>query len=236
MSNHESSHSSEASEVKAQITPGEAALLVKSSESLVSANFDLLPLEFREKRVARRLVNLWSVLILALAITLTGLVVKSWSGGIDLRINNQELIAASQPIALTSKTVKVIESDIKRRGVWLDWIESARPTDCLLQTIAAVTKGTHPIKNAEARDHIQIESLVVKLPLEYPAKTTQPTWAKPVVQAVAAIEDKSLSQRWVTDLEKSPRLKSIDVKVPSGKWTRASIQMSAHPIVTRIVP
>ena len=190
---------------------------------------ELLPPRFFGRRRAIRVLGIWGFIVVALVAATCGMIVPVWLRGQRIRSNNSRLITEANPLSELRKKTQRMEALNKQQTKWNSWVESAKPDDSLLQTLAAIAHATQP-----AETEIDIETLEIKLPLEYPEsyQPTPPRWAEPRLSINARVKEGKTTLSWIKRLRSSNRIEDIG----SQPAARGTIQINATPVATRWVP
>ena len=191
---------------------------------------ELLPTRFFVRRRAIRVLGIWGCLVVTLFATTCGVLVPVWMRARRTRANNACLIAESQPLAELRQKSWLMDQENERRAKWNEWVESAKPDDSLLQTLAAVAEATNTVETG-----IEIDSLEIQLPLEYPAKVKQPPrWAAPQLLITAKVSDGSSTRTWLQRLNASDRIEDATSRLVPGSG--GTVGVNARPVATRCLP
>ncbi len=209
----------------------------------VHLSYDLIPVEFRNEVDARRIRGVWIFLIAMLAILLGHFVFTDW---LRVEVANRcaRLMAAKVGPIIDIRAAAITQSEANlRTAKSIDQIQSARPDDSLLQTLASVTVAAKPF-----HDDILIDSIDIRLPLEEHLATNG---VEPQSQTVAVVDDlvpRVLIRLRVSDplviesfleaLRDQPRLAEVDAIVDphSGDDTQQELTIYAVPQATRVIP
>ncbi|TWT93978.1 hypothetical protein [Stieleria varia] len=198
---------------------------------------DLYPLHYRLLRQAKRAVLLWTAAVFGLAAILIGNLTLQWRANAQQQARDQEIVAASSSVNQLRRIVTVLESDNARRRQWVQWVETAKPDDSLLQSLAVVTAATHPATPQNAEQHLDVQRVSIKLPVEYPASAdATPNWAQPSLSVVAITKSRGQAMEWMERVAESPRVRQVDVSTPNGKWSEAVAKLSGQPVSTKVLP
>lgn len=200
-------------------------------------DFELLPPSYRARRNAQRAIHRWSSVILILLTVTLGSAAALWARGQRVTRQNAELVAQAEPIRELRQATRVIEAENLLLEKWCLWVESAKPDDCVLQTLAAVALATQNGDPLPPQKHLDVQSIEVKLPLEYDlASENPPTWAAPKFSMTVTANSRDVLMPWNDRLEKTGRLENVKLTAPGGVWHEALIQVNATPLATRTVP
>jgi hypothetical protein len=202
------------------------------TEPLAVQECELLPRTYFVRRHAARVLSLWGFIVVSLATTGCGLLVPLWMQGKRTREYHSRLIADAVPLAELRRRTQLMEAENERNAEWCVVLESAKPDDSLLQTLAAIAKATQA-----AETGIEINSLEIQLPLEYPARYTQPPrWAAPQLSISATVSDGITARKWLERMSASDRIEDTASKLAPGSWDGGMLQVNAHPLTTRWLP
>jgi hypothetical protein len=192
----------------------------------------LLPPQFFARRHTRRVFCVWFFVVVSLSAAMIGVLTPVWLRGKQIRNQNARMIAESQPLSDLRRKTQLQEVENTRQAQWSQWVESAKPDDSLLQTMAAIAVATKP-----AESGIEIESLEIHLPLEYPADFQQPpSWAAPRLSLTAHVNDGLTVRAWLDRINASDRIDDARSKLTPGTWQGSRIQIDAKPRSTCVLP
>ena len=209
-----------------------ATIQYPSSYPKPTRSIQLLPPRFFARRHNRRVFWLWLFVVVSLSSATIGVLTPVWLRGKRIRTQNARLIAESQPLSDLRRKTQLLQLETARQAKWSLWVESAKPDDSLLQTMAAVAEATKP-----AESGIEIESLEIQLPLEYPANFQRPPhWAAPQLSLTAQVADGITARGWLARLNASDRIEGASSKLASGSWQGSKIQIDAKPLSTCVLP
>lgn len=202
-----------------------------------ASQFDLLPPSFHYHDRVRKLIRSWVMVVCMLAATLCAVTIATF---LRIRHNhrtNLRIASAAIPLMQLRSDVIQLQESTALRERWCQWVESARPGDDMLQTLAAIAKASR----SDSRQ-IMIDSLQVRLPIEFPATTKEtPTWATPLLSVSARFAADDALTLWLDQLKSLDRIEpaSIDESRqgssdPEDGFRR--VQLTATPRATRVMP
>ncbi|MCS7467892.1 hypothetical protein NZK35_14660 [Stieleria sp. ICT_E10.1] len=200
-------------------------------------DFELMPPRYRSRRHAEQAFQKWSVVLLVLLSITIGSSVTLWLRGRRTIAKNAVLVEQAQPIAELQRATRLLETENALLEKWCTWVESAKPDDSVAQVLGAVTRATHPGPKVPATQHLDVQSIEIKLPLEYDLSLKEPpSWAVRRVSLAAVANSRDVLMPWNDRLEKSGRLQDVQLTTPAGVWREALIQVSAQPLSSTLVP
>ena len=197
--------------------------------------FELMPPSYRSERDARKTLYYWSAMVAILFSAAVGSGISLWMRGQRMIERNRRFVAAAEPLRKLRDSTKMIERQNELMTRWSRLAESAKPDDCVLQTMAAVAQATHPSPDTDIEHHLNVQTIHIKLPLEH-ADETVPTWAEPRFSISATARKRDVVMKWSSRLETIERLDRVEVKTPTGVWRETLVQASGIPLSTRVVP
>ncbi len=193
---------------------------------------ELLPTRFFARRHAIRVLATWGIVVVSLSALLCGVLIPIWLRGQRIRAGNSNLIAQSQPLAELRQKSQVMQQENQRRSKWASWVESAKPDDSLLQTLAVIAAATQA-----SEKEIEIDSMQIQLPLEYPAPHKEPPqWASPKLLITAKVSNELNARSWLDRLNASDRIDDATSRLGARSWSGGTVQVSAKPVATRWLP
>ncbi|TWU49798.1 hypothetical protein [Rubripirellula reticaptiva] len=209
-------------------------------------SFDLLPASFGHQQKLRQVRLGYATIIVALIAVFVAAAIATAVRRTQRHRNYQQIAAVAMPLMQLRQQVLQIQSSNEKRMQWIGQVESARPNDDLLQTIDSFAAAT-----ADLLPTIAIQTLHIRLPIEYAAgpaadsKTTShvspPSWATPKLDAIASVGADAPIDRWLTQLNQSPRVSSASaIGVQSqrdlGDKLDRPVTIKAMPISTGVLP
>ena len=149
---------------------------------------------------------------------------------------NEQLAVAAMPLMDLRRDVLQLHEDHSRLLGWCQQSEAARPSDDILQSIAAIA-----LASQTGQGDVIVDSLHLRLPHEYSVTAAEPPhWAIPVVSIAARVSEQGKVDKWLDRLNQFARIKLAKVQTESGPLTvpgdAISLQISATPIATRVAP
>ncbi|WP_182870376.1 hypothetical protein [Stieleria mannarensis] len=200
-------------------------------------DFELLPPSYRSRRHAGQAFQKWSGVLLVLLSITVGSSIALWMRGQRLIAKNADLVTQSAPIAELRRKTQLLEAENALLEKWCSWVESAKPDDSVAQVMGAVTLATHPGPALPPQQHLDVQSIDIKLPLEYDASLKEPpNWATPRFTLTVMANSRDVLMPWNDRLEKTGRLKDVALTTPGGAWREALIRVTAQPLASRLVP
>ncbi|MEO1525940.1 MAG: hypothetical protein AAFX06_10910 [Planctomycetota bacterium] len=199
--------------------------------------FELIPPSFRNARDAKSVLTAWMIVTTFLIAFLLGSLVALFFRGQAMRQRNLRLVADATPLDHLQKTIVLIEQQNETIRQWSSTVETAKPDDSVLQILASVAHATHPDSDAAPEDHLDVQSLHVKLALEHsgpPNKT--PNWAQPRFSLSALANTRSSVTQWSGRLSGIDRLAELEMKAPTSFFRQTLVQANAVPRATSVVP
>ncbi|MCA9140370.1 MAG: hypothetical protein KDB00_26545 [Planctomycetales bacterium] len=200
-------------------------------------DFELLPPSYRARRQSQRALNRWSSILLVLLSIAIGTSIALWTRGRRMIQRNTAIIALAEPVGQLRQRAELLETENTLLEKWCQWVESAKPDDSAMQVLGAVATATHPNGPLPPDRHLDVQSIEVKLPVEYDvAAPTAPSWAEPSFSLTVRAHRRDVLMPWNERLERIERLKDLKVNTPNGNWQEALIQVGAVPLSTKVVP
>lgn len=200
-------------------------------------DFELLPPSYRARRQSQRALHRWSALLLVLLTVTIGSSVSLWMRGRRMILRNTALVERADPLRQLRQKSELLEVENLILERWCTWVESAKPDHSVVQVLGAVALATHPNGPMPQDEHLEVQSIEVKLPLEYDdAAPRAPTWAEPKFALTVKAHSRDVLMPWNDRMEKIGRLKDLKVNTPGGNWQQATIQVGAVPLSTKVVP
>jgi hypothetical protein len=208
---------------------------------LVLNRFDLLPPSFHYHDRVRQVICSWLTIICMLSVTLCAVAVATLLRKHRVHRANVRLAAAAIPLMDLRRDVIRLQQDNNQRNQWCQWVDSARPDDSVLQTLAAVAFASQ-----SETDDIVIDALHLRMPIEFSATAkATPAWAIPHVSVSARITNSDMVDRWVNQLNAVDRIEAASMVVNDRDSKRESLQtveeinrveLTATPLATRVLP
>ena len=194
--------------------------------------YDLLPPVYLNQYRLRHVHYSWLAIVGSLMIVLACVsLLAAWRTHQDRRIREM-LALKALPLFDLRQDVQQMQANNARRTTWCQWVESARPDDNALQTLAAVATAS-----AGQEEQITVDRLSIKLPLEYPAEAKQmPAWAAAEISVAAQVDSSEAIPRWLDRLNVSDRIAGATTVVEPAGVSDGSIELIARPVVTRVLP
>ncbi len=198
---------------------------------------DLLPETFRDEVETSRARGFWILAFSLLSIGLGHLVLTDLFRHETNRRFETRLRAKVEPVLQIREEARRHLTDHASKRRWLEQVETARPDDCLLQTLAAVTIAVGP--NA---DQIMIDSIDISLATELPANSSSPQntpdTERPDLMTTPAIvisarSDTNTAANLVSRLSEQPRIDNVTLE-PSQDGTQ--VYVKGVPRLTKVLP
>lgn len=178
-----------------------------------SVNFDLLPDQYRIDQQLRATRFIWMMILGALTAVF---ICSAIAEAIKHRFETQRrghLIANAFPVVALRQ--QILQQSLQQSSEieFIEAVESAKPSDELLQTLAGITS-----KSCRADRSIEIEFIKLRLPLEYTqqASTTDqslvPTWATGNLLISAVAKSSTEARRWTQQIKQLERINADEFK------------------------
>ena len=200
---------------------------------------DLLPEEYRDEVETSRVRGFWILAFSLLSIGLGHLVLTDLFRHETNRRFETRLRETIEPVLQIRNEVRRQLTDHSSRRRWIEQVETARPDDSMLQTLAAVAVAIGPNAN-----RVMIDSIDISLATELPAgpSSTQSTpgaeptelVTKPAIVLLAR-SDTNTTANLVSSLSEQPRIDHVTIE-PSLNGDGTRIQLNGVPRVTRVLP
>lgn len=166
---------------------------------------NLLPPAFIDTVRLRRVFFVWFVVVCSCFAALVSISIVLTMYYQQERQSNEQLAAVAIPLMDLRRDVLRLRAENHRRNEWCGYVESARPCDDMLQSLAAVATNTD--------DSILIDSIHVRLPVEYTREfETAPDWAMAKLELLARVPLTSSVSDWTSKLMTSDRIQDADLK------------------------
>ncbi len=208
--------------------------------------FDLLPPSFRYQNRVREVCCGWLTINVALLAIMAGVAAATVMRIRGQREMNLQIASTAIPLMDLRRDVVRLQEENSQRNQWCRSIDSSRPDDAALQTLAAITAATQG-----ERQGILVDSIHVRLPIEYPVSAAKrPDWAVAQVVITARVVSDAV-QTWLDRLNQFDRIADASLASPSVSeefrgvdlsnvgsisGDRGSIQVTATPLSTRVLP
>ena len=161
-----------------------------------------------------------------------------WAKAKQLESQEIKLIADAAPLADIRDKAQHLRGEIGSLELACALVESAKPNDDLLQSLAAMTVATESIQ-----EDLRIESLDMRLPLETPREAStqlHPKWADAELAITANFNNPELLERWLQQIRLSDRILDVVVQENGNRSGEVSINaettIMATPVATRMLP
>ena len=210
-----------------------------SSAQILYNQVNLLPPAIAETVRLRRNFFVWFVVVSsALAVLISTMIVVGMHYQ-QSRQRNEQLVAAAIPLMDLRQDVIQLRAENHRRNQWCDFVESAKPNDDVLQSLAAIAARTD--------DTVLIDTVLVRLPVEHAGDVdSPPEWSLPKLEVTARVPLANSVSGWVERLSQSDRiqtpvltedndLEQANVLRLQDNATRR-IELSAIPAFTGVLP
>ena len=102
------------------------------------ATMDLLPSSYQRKRRVQQLSRSWAAVIMILLAAFCCAVGESVLRAHRQASNNAQLACTAMPLQAIRNNVIALQTQNRKHTEWCDMVESARPDDSTLQTLAAI--------------------------------------------------------------------------------------------------
>lgn len=193
---------------------------------------DLLPGQFRQQRQVNRTIYVWATLVLASGSIFAGTLLAFWAQAKQTESEQTRLIADAAPLKQVRDDVVRMQSDVEALRTACSLVESAKPSDELLQTLAAIMV----ISNDFDQDVI-IDSINVRLALEYPqTESTTPTWAESDLSIMMSFPDEHVQVDWIDRLGKSDRIEKPTIQHEQQIAESMRATLTATPVAITDLP
>lgn len=200
-------------------------------------SFELMPPSFRNAREAKSVLTAWTIVNTFLLAFLLGSVVAIFLRGQAMRRRNAQLVAEAKPLFQIRNESIFLEKQTRVIERYSESVTTAKPDDSLLQILAAVALATHPTEHIDPDDHLQVQSVHVKLALEHSSPEGKtPTWAQPRFTMTAMANKPTAVTQWSGRLTGLERLQQLETKAPNSFFRETLVQANAVPRATRVVP
>jgi hypothetical protein len=204
---------------------------------LAPCRFDLLPPSFHYHERVRQLTRSWLTVVCMLLATLCAVTFATTFRMQHRDRTNLRIASAAIPLMHLRDEVIQLQAATAQRDLWCQWVASARPDDDLLQALAAIAKASR-----DDSRRTMIDSLHIRLPIEYPATAKEaPTWATPHLAISARLPSEDVLDRWLDQLNGLDRIEATslaennkDSSDPDDVFHR--IRLTAAPRATRVLP
>ena len=161
---------------------------------------------------------------------LCGMTTSFWLRGKSIKQRHARVAAEAQPLEELRRSVIDIEQRTKQSETWITAIETAKPDDSVLQTLASIAGAT--VEDAM----IDVEMVDVQLAIEFPANLTEPPeWAQPRLEITARVSDREVANEWAKRIDLSDRVSSASVRT-SINADDDLLQITGAPQATRVLP
>ena len=197
--------------------------------------FNLLPETFYYKTRVGQLTRSWIGVLSILTAILFGVAIATVYERQRQKQTYRELAAAAAPLMNLRQQVSLLQEDTRRRERLCGAVETSRPNDDLLQTLASIASSTRI-------ESVLVDSVRIRLPVESAAPESSST-AEILIDA--RVENNS-SQSWLDALAKSKRITTPKIveeehapQINGRKGNLAptqSLRVRGTPAVTRILP
>jgi len=183
----------------------------------------------------------WLTIVCTLSVTLCGVTVATILRKHRVHNANVQLASIAIPLMDLRSDVIRLQDENDRRNQLCQRVESTRPDDGVLQTLAALAVASQ----SQTHETI-IDSVHVRLPVEFPitAKET-PAWAVPQISISARITTDVKINQWIDDLNSFDRIEAVSIVADDHDSADEQLEMndvirrvrlSATPIATRVLP
>lgn len=203
--------------------------------------YDLLPPSYREQNRARQLFYSWTTVVGALMAILIGVSLATWNQVNHRRQRNRRIASAAIPLLQLRSDVNAMQKHNQQLSSWCDAVESAKPDDDLLQTLAAIASASQPLA-----EPIVIDSIQLRLATESPPTEDEvPQWARPLLRITTRHRDRQSLDHWLEQLNQKDRIRSASIDLESRKSLQPSrvsfgndfsVTVTANPISTHVLP
>jgi hypothetical protein len=209
------------------------------SHATAHQSYQLLPSTFVQQQACRKAIQFWSAIIFILLALLSGLASSLWSRSHQASTIHAELITQSEPIyALQNDCVRLQEEN-EAACQWIDLVDSTKPDDSVLQVLLAIAEST-----SQSDSPIVVESIDIKLALEYPANDSRPKWAEPTLSVVTTLpidkqsktENSETLNKLTKSLVASQRSTEVRWRKTGDEADRVVLRIDGQPIATRVLP
>lgn len=218
-------------------------------ESASTEPIDLLPPSFRYQLRVRQIYCSWLTTVLTLMAILGGVTAATILRTHQSNRNNIQVATTVIPLMDLRSEVMELQEENSQRTQWCQWVETARPDDSALQTLAAIA-----VASQNGNRSIMIDSLHLRLPIEFPISAASlPEWAVPHISITARARTGDLvagdatdvnTQIWLDRLNSFDRISAASMASdyqPSSRELSLSsdfapVKLTATPISTGVLP
>ena len=226
-------------------------MIRRASSTDPLASYNLLPAAFPIRRRGRRACYLWFCVTAALAATLAGVRTTDCYHRQSFRRSEIHVQAVALPIASMRDNAITLKEENRRLRQWCELVETARPDDSLLQTLASVAAAV-----SSERESVEVTTITVVLPDEHASSATdesdgrEPAARSPLISITGRVRSAETAKRIAAELESSPRIESVAIADTSRPGEaaeqettsatkdalRMSMRIDGTPVVARVLP
>jgi type II secretory pathway component PulL len=207
-------------------------------------HFDLLPDAFRDEVETSRVRGFWILSFSLLSICLGHLVMTDWFRHQANRRFETMLREKAEPALRIREEVRRhldVQTTKKR---WIEQVETARPDDGLLQTLAVVSMAV-----ASEADNVKVDSIDISVSTELPTAGSHPasnddareleTATTPTLVVIARSDTDSVANV-VSNLSAQPRIGKLVVEQPltdqPSEGDETQFKLIGIPRQTKVLP
>ncbi|TWU59895.1 hypothetical protein Poly51_01680 [Rubripirellula tenax] len=205
-------------------------------------SFELLPPTYRYEQFLTAVRLGYLTVIAALTAIFVSAAAATTMRRTAQQHRHQTIASEAVPLMAMRQAVMRLQTENERRSGLCQQVQSAKPNDDILQTVAAIAAST-----ADFDDTISIDSLHVRLPIEFETDSTQstapkiPTWASPHLNVLAKVADTATALQWLDRMNAHPRISSATTldalpTVEENQLLRFPITIKANPIASGTLP
>ena len=153
---------------------------------------------------------------------------------------NAKIGWAALPIRQLRQDVIALQSRNRQRTQWCALVDSAKPDDSVLQTVAGIAMTLQPA------DHdILIDRLHLRLPVEIASSDDSREWSLPLLSIDLRSKNSVAQRRWLDQIEQLDRIERLafdSQETTAGDSSRFGpnglqrLQLNATPVATRVLP
>jgi hypothetical protein len=201
---------------------------------MTTTPFNVLPPSFSYQQRVRSSFYSWLSIVGTLAVILVAVILASLLRRSEIKQRNEQIVASALPLISLRQDVQRLETFNEQCEQACRAVETAQPDDSLLQTIAAIA-----VVSESAQPGILVDSVQLRLPIEYPESPTAPSWAEPILAISARVINAEAASSWGDQLNELDRIANAVVESDSavaGPTGLTQIHVKATPLATRVLP
>lgn len=198
--------------------------------------YNLLPRTHQYQTRVRQLIRSWLGVLSVLVATLAGVAIATLVERHRLKLARHQLATTAEPLLELRQQVSLIQEDSARLSRLCELVETSRPNDDLLQTIAAIASSTKA-------EELLVDSVRIRLPSE--TKSAEPANSAEIV--IEAHVDSDATESWLRELKNSKRIATPKVVehqkrhqlingTKFGANVKQAIELHAVPRTSMVLP